>query len=345
MTDDEKREEIQNNKLNDKSNKQKSQEDYQLMVNKIQKGIFSAFENKFSYLNLFRYNMMIEDVSKLNKISNIDIHEINNKIEKIIPITQYMEKTRILLKDFDEKKKDPYSSWNYHRYEEALKDFYWAIPYKLSKRELLIVLNKVSNESEFDIEMEKLFDDNKIISLFRYLTNNIEGQHKVMLEQIEFAFSNQKYALCNSGLISLIDFSLSYYLKNKEQTKRAGIFEPIIEDLGYKDIEEVDDSVYFTLITLSNNINIIFKSFKFTNDTIPNSKQIRRYPYQHGFKFSNKRIDSLMLINTLYNIIELENNLTEYKNCLIYIKKEGNKKRKFYIDNEEKKGEKVRSSE
>ena len=77
---------------------------------------------------------------------------------------------------------------------------------------------------------------------------------------------------------------------------------------------------------LNNNINLLFDNVNFNNITISNNKAIRRHTTQHGKKYSNKKIVSIMLLNTLYNLLYIKEDLKIYKGRLkIKKEKDGNK--------------------
>ena len=72
---------------------------------------------------------------------------------------------------------------------------------------------------------------------------------------------------------------------------------------------------------LNNNINLLFDNVDFNNIKISNNKAIRRHTTQHGKKYSNKKIVSIMLLNTLYNLLYIKEDLKVYKQRL-KVKKE-----------------------
>ena len=69
---------------------------------------------------------------------------------------------------------------------------------------------------------------------------------------------------------------------------------------------------------VNNCINKLNEPININKVIIKTSKKVRRHPSQHGIKFSNSRIDSLMLLNLLYYIINLKDNLKKYHHKLKY---------------------------
>ena len=77
---------------------------------------------------------------------------------------------------------------------------------------------------------------------------------------------------------------------------------------------------------LNSNINTIFENYSFNGPLkINTNKKFRRHPVEHGKLFNNKKIDVIMLMNTLYYIILIQGKLQNYKNKLGY------KNQKFVI--------------
>ena len=132
---------------------------------------------------------------------------------------------------------------------------------------------------------------------------------------------DKSYQLINGPIISLIDDSLSTFLVKKSNTSRKGILLPILEDLE----ESVDWYLYVFLNMLSNNITSIFKNIDFDEDiVIVNNKKISRHTIHHGrFLGNNKRIESIMLLNTLYNSLVVVNQLNKYHNKISFERNKG----------------------
>lgn len=244
------------------------------------------------------------------QLKNIDINKI------VAPLKNFSI-------DLEKAKENPESLYNYMKYLEYLKEYYWTMPYQINHQELKDILDNVKNEKEFDKKMDKYFSKQKAELLFKDLENKIKRNRIIILRQIEASFYSKEYALINNSIISIIDDELSKYAKNKRDTSRKDLLEPILEDLDQKG-ENIFNIIYLKM--LNNNINKLFENIYFDSIQIDTNKRIRRHTSQHGKAFSNKRIDSLMLLNTLYGILYIEELLKKYKNSLIY------KNNKYQLD-------------
>lgn len=245
--------------------------------------------------------------------------------------TQFMKPIAELILNLDISKDNPDSLWNYHKYKKNLENFFWAFPYNVSTSELSSIINEVKSEKEFDEYMNELFDNRRLSLMFGEITNELIEPQKMIFEQSIFSFYNGNYALTSMGIIALIDYSLSFFIKDKEVTARYNIFEPILKEFDNISVNELNMHLVISLTILNSNINRIFEKISFNNQKINSNKTIRRHPSQHGFDFSNERIDCIMLINTLYNVLNLRPYLIEYQDKLVYKYKNGNRYKKFYI--------------
>ena len=218
-------------------------------------------------------------------------------------------------------KNDPDSLLNYMSYVKNLSNYFWAMPYSIDTSELKAIFENVKTEKEFDNYMTKYFTNQKLQQLFKDIKLKISRKHITIFKQIEKAFYNKQYSLINNAIISIIDDELSYYNYNKKETKRKDILYPIIEEYKKKDVSQCDWLDLFYLEMLNNNINLLFDNVDFNNIKISNNKAIRRHTTQHGKKYSNKKIVAIMLLNTLYNLLYIKEDLKVYKQRL-KVKKE-----------------------
>ena len=139
------------------------------------------------------------------------------------------------------------------------------------------------------------------------------------------AYNQGQYALINNAIFSIIDNLLSVVLKNKGRTTRKGILQPIIEYYS-NNYRFADIDFIFQLQMLSNNINLIFSDYNFAETKeLETHKKARRHLSAHGVKYSNRRCDSVMLLNTLTSLldnmkyIEPFSDSLEYKNKMFCI--------------------------
>ncbi|MCX8075234.1 MAG: hypothetical protein N2749_06605 [Clostridia bacterium] len=100
------------------------------------------------------------------------------------------------------------------------------------------------------------------------------------------------------------------------------MFKPIINNL------KLEHELVFILIMLNNNINLLYEKIEFNEKIkINTSKKVRRNPNQHGQLYTNRKMDCIMLLNTLYYLTTIQNKLRKYKSSIY--KKDG--KTEFYI--------------
>lgn len=232
----------------------------------------------------------------------------------LIPMQQFAQK-------IEELKNDPDSLLNYMSYVKNLSNYFWAMPYGIDTTELKSIFENVKSEKEFDDYMKKYFTNQKLQQLFNDIKIKISRKHITIFKQIEQAFYNRQYSLINNAIISIIDDELSYYNYNKKETKRKDILHPIIEEYEKEDISKCNWLNLFYLEILNNNINLLFDNVDFNNISINNNKAIRRHATQHGKKYSNKKIVSIMLLNTLYNLLYIKEEMKVYRKRL-KVKKE-----------------------
>lgn len=239
-----------------------------------------------------------------------------------------------LSKSLEEAKANPKSVYNWFEYYDRLSEFFWIIPYKMKPEELHEILVNVTTEKEFDRYISKYFNKEKV----DLLINDIKGlitrsQDKKLFEQIVLAYNNKSYSLASMGLMSIIDNLLSYYLINKGCTSRIKLFEPIIKDIDRKC--GMSDDFPFIVMMINSNINLLYEDIEFNDKIkIKTNKKTRRNPVSHGKSYSNKKIDTIMLFNTVYYLLVTKEELKEYKDSLCYDK---NKKQFYFPDKIKKK--------
>lgn len=260
----------------------------------------------------------------LNGLSNA-LREYANKTIKMVSGEFMKSFSGILLeisKDIQRAKENPNSLFNYSKYEKRLNEMHWAWPYNIETEELFDILQRVNNEKEFDSMMLKVFDDGKVNEMILEAKKDVAHHHKILLDQIKNGIGNKNYALVNNALMSIIDNSLAIYIEDKGCMTRKGIFLPIIKYYENYPINEISNFI-FDLCMLSNNINFIFDDMNFAQKVeIRTNKMARRHAALHGFKYSNKKIDTLMLLNTLVALMKIKPYLIFFENGMKYIRKQ-----------------------
>ena len=257
----------------------------------------------------------------IKRITEVQKNLVSTIIEKI-NISPFFEG---LSKTIEEARNNPYSFLSWYNYYEKLSEYFWVYPYDMKPEQLHKILSTVSSEQEFDRYMAHYFSKKKIKELLLIIKREIPRRHRKMITQIEKAYDMKLYALANNSLMTIIDDLLSYYLYNKGCTQRNGIFEPIVEELRRKHVD-IDDGVLITLM-VNSYINKLYDSIDFNVIQIDTHKKSRRGMSAHGKFTSNERSDFIMLINTVYHLLMVQEVLKKYKGRIF----RNNKTKSFFI--------------
>ncbi len=271
---------------------------------------------------MFGYDNTVSDLKKLG--------ETLAKLASTAYMSSVKEAINSIVASAYEAEKNPNSYFNYVKYRKLLREFHWAWLFNITPEELKLLLEKANNEEEFDELAASFFDDGKIQSMFSFITEMLPRRHRVMFKQVKFAFNNKCYALVNSSVMSIIDNLLSVVIKNKGRSTRKEILNPIIK--FYFDNYRLGDIGFAIEISiLSNNIDLLFDDYSFGGRiNVGTHKKVRRHLSLHGVKYSNQRIDSIMVLNTLATLMKNMKYLKPFENSLIY------KGKKFLINLNEK---------
>lgn len=249
-------------------------------------------------------------------------------IEEVNKCTPYFKE---LGEAIEKSKKDPNSFLNWNNYSKKLSDYFWVFPYKLEANDLKEILENVNSEQEFDNYMNDYFNNELVNNLIIDIKSTIPTKYKTIFNQISKAYNNRSYSLCNAAMMTIIDGMCSYYLINKGNVKRQNLFKGIAYDLS---LESCDWSIIFTLLMLNNSINILYDDIDFNSEiNILSNKKSRRNVTGHGFAYSNKKMDSIMLLNLIYNMSIIYKSLYKYKDSLMY----DTKKKHFRVASKEEK--------
>ncbi len=269
---------------------------------------------------------MIKDLVKTQKFietNKIILEKISRVICEAVDYTKYMEPFAKAMEALTH----PDSIFSYVQYEKELDRYHWGFPHGMEPEELKDLLTKVECEKEFDQYMVKYFTIERVEATFQYIYEKIPRKHIALVKQIQKGYGTKQYALINLALVAIIDDLISGLLQNKDQNTNAGIMRPVIDYLGHLPIR-VFGITCFEIMMLSNSIDFIFENRRFSEGYEVNSnKKIRRHFSLHGRRVSNKKIDSLMLINTLCEILTVRNLLGVFRGTL----KRNPKDRKEYI--------------
>lgn len=275
----------------------------------------------------------VRNISRAHIIENmINVMSEISKISKMIStvdVAAYMKSFNEAFSTFfdalEEARNNPYSYFNLKDYEKKLNDFHWAWPYGITPEEMKELLENATDELEFDKLMMSFFTKKRVNQMCEYTLLLLSRKQKKIFSQIMDAYNQGQYALINNAIFSIIDNLLSVVLKNKGRTTRKGILQPIIEYYS-NNYRFADIDFIFQLQMLSNNINLIFSDYNFAETKeLETHKKARRHLSAHGVKYSNRRCDSVMLLNTLTSLldnmkyIEPFSDSLEYKNKMFCI--------------------------
>ena len=231
-----------------------------------------------------------EFISSLtNPISKIveQLNEINERIINFFNTIKFPDISE-LQNAFKVAKENPDSVYNWMRYYDLLSEFIWIIPYRITTDELYRILENITVEKEFDKAIQKYFSKAKVIEMMNDIEKGLKEPSKKGFSQIKEAYNNGYYSLCGMGLISIIDHLLSFYILNKGQSARKGIFEPIIQDMK---LDSDNSKFSFIVYMLNSNINTIFEDYSFNGPLkINTNKKFRRHPVEHGKLFNNREL-------------------------------------------------------
>lgn len=289
------------------------------MINSLQPLIKQMVSNT-NYIQEMVINPMQLFMEKLMESIRPLVDIITSQIPKYTP---YFKE---LAEAIDKAQKNPDSLINWYNYSKKLSEYLWTIPFDINSKHLKEIFEQINSEEEFDCYMKKYFTKTRTNELFMSIENNLPKKHKTMFKQVKKAFLDKSYSLAIVGIMSIIDELCSYFLIDKGCNRRQNLFEPIIKDL---DSRGADNFSILDLMILSENLNVIYENIEFNEKIkIDTHKKARRNPSQHGRSFSNRKIDAIMLLNTMFNLLIVQKKLKYYKNKLY-------KKKKFYIPNNE----------
>ena len=217
---------------------------------------------------------------------------------------------------------DPYSDINFMDYQRKLDSYHWAWPYGITPEDLRRLLEQANDEKSFDAIMQSFFSRERINDMFSYTLGNLPRKHQKIFSQIIIAYRQKHYALINNALLSILDNTMSEVLKDKGCVARNGLFLPIIK--YYANNYYLHEIPFiFEMQMLSNSINMIFANYRFSEKIkLESNKTVRRHLSMHGVRYSNEKIDSVMLINTLAALLKNQPYIEPFINSLQHIRKD-----------------------
>lgn len=291
----------------------------ELNVNQINNSIVSFQQTITKTVKpIIDYTMMASVRETVSTFANMAQEMVASVVQAATSV--YMKSIKEAFADLGkvitEARENPDSYFNFHDYQKKLDAFHWSWPYGITAAELKVLLEEANDEVEFDKLIVTFFSKERMNNMLNDIYVLLPRKHKVIFKQIKEAYKNNYYALINNATISIIDNLLSDMLKNKGCVARKGILEPIVNFYGDNyALQEVD--FIFELQMISNNLNMIFTDYNFDDKILlDTNKKVRRHLVAHGFAYSNKRTDSIMLLNTLMALLDNWIYLEPFKNAL-----------------------------
>ena len=173
------------------------------------------------------------------------------------------------------------------------------------------------DETKFDMYMERHFTKEILSNLEKTVLELIPEKHAVLFKQSMIVLDENSFALSNLGFIAIIDDLTSFFLKNKGCTSRYSLFKPIVDDIENLELDEFGPK-HFLLMMVDSNLNTLYKNQNFDEEiVIETHKDINRHTSIHGKYFSNIKSSSLMLANTIYNLLIVNNEFASYRDSIV----------------------------
>lgn len=280
--------------------------------------------------SLERYTELIETIRQNTEKMMISLQPFLKALSEKVVNINFKGLTDALLK-FSEALNNPNSFFSYESYKNDLENYYWVWPYKMDAVQLKEILTNNKDETSFDKIMIKYFTKEKTNQMITDISNNLPKKHKVIFKQAINSFNNKDFAIANMVFYSIIEDLLAGYTQNKGNNTRNTILNPVVDYYCRYQINEVP--FIFELCLLSNCINYIYKQYDFNSNEQPsNHKKVSRHLSQHGKKYSNQKIDCLLLLNCIYKIIYFEDILKPFKGLLVRNKDKSKRDEKFMIN-------------
>lgn len=283
-----------------------------------------SINNIVKVIRQISFDSLISAFSQIGK-KLIELFQLN------LSPSSYMSSFSNALKRFGEALleayENPYSYFNFTGYQEQLDAFHWAWPFDIAPEELKSLIEKAEDERQFDKLIASFFTEERMENLCDYVLSSLPRKHRIVWRQITDAYEREQYALINNATISIIDNILGTVLVNKGLSSRKGILRPIV-DFYANNYSLSEIGFIFELTMLSNNIDMLFADYRFNEKIkIETNKKVRRHLAAHGYMFSNQKIDSIMLMNTLAALLRSHELIKPFEKTLKYEKKRGG----FYV--------------
>lgn len=180
---------------------------------------------------------------------------------------------------------------------EYLKKRFWVIPFEYEYKNIK-KLTDLSNK-DFNNEMLKYFNKSRVNRLItNCIKNETKKDKKKILRQVKQNYTLGNYSICNVALITYLD-SLS--LKFIDSSSRCQHKSHEVVNNIHQYYEEHDTyQMYLKAEVLKNFYDILYDNENNLKNS--NSKTLNRHLASHGTIYSDKKIDTLRLLNAIWYI-------------------------------------------
>ena len=284
----------------------------------------------YDYQRLLQLTRMNEKLKELNESLNLFARNIQVQIAPMMSVINaamtssispsFLEDMRKLSDSLKEAEKNPDSLYNQFAYRKALDGYHWTWPYEMSATQLKKTIDNTTDEKAFDQRMSRYYSGKRVKKLGDDIGRKLNRKDGYLIDQILSAFVRKHFAIANNTILSILDYQLSHLMKNKGNVRRYGLIQPIVKDYGYLPFRDIP--FIFRMDMLSHCLDFIFEDVSFSEKvTIRSNKKAKRHPMIHGFRYSNQRIDFILLLSALYELLSLQCFLEPYFGTMIIDKK------------------------
>ena len=258
-------------------------------------------------------NAMETLASELKKITSIYTNNISQVIEEMNIgkyvseyIKEYQKIADGILKNIGILPKSKISGYDI----TILDKYYWVIPFQY-KFERLNKLYKYGTRIKFEKYMLKYYSDNRVKKLFTKIKHQFrETDKKNMIRQIENSYHNGDYAICITALMTLIDGAtlILIHPNSWNQHKSHNAIGSLVDIMGKESASEFDYELFLRTNIINNFLNRLYPpNYDLKKGRRKNT--LIRDINSHGVRYFNNKINALRLLNALYYLNEVINDI------------------------------------